>query len=101
MAMFIFNKIPVFFGYFLGAQFGTVVSLPISGLLCQYGFAGGWPSVFYVFGTCGIVWFAFWMFFVHDSPAKHPRISDAERNLRERSIGLDSTQVITSPTNTT
>ena len=34
-----------------GAQLGTVFALPISGWLCdQKSFAGGWPSVFYVFG---------------------------------------------------
>ena len=37
-------------------MFGTVVAMPISGLLCQHGFpspphGSKWPSVFYVFGT--------------------------------------------------
>ena len=70
-----------------------MISLPISGLLCEYGFAGGWPSVFYVFGVCGIVWFVVWMVFVYDTPAQHPRISPAERALIERSIGHDSSEV--------
>lgn len=29
---------------YAGAQFGTVISMPLSGLLAEYGFAGGWPS---------------------------------------------------------
>ena len=38
----------------IGAYIGNAVSIPLSGLLCQYGFSGGWPSAFYVFGetTC-------------------------------------------------
>ncbi|GIX89354.1 hypothetical protein CEXT_804531 [Caerostris extrusa] len=61
-----------------GAQIGTVISLPISGLLCDSNFLGGWPSVFYVFGTLGCLWFLFWAYFIHETPEKHPRISQAE-----------------------
>lgn len=35
--------------YFLGAQLGTVVSLPLSGLMCFY---MNWIYVFYIFGKC-------------------------------------------------
>lgn len=33
-----------------GPHIGSILSFPLSALLCQYGFDGGWPSVFYVFG---------------------------------------------------
>ena len=59
-----------------GAQAGTVLSLPISGLLCS---TYGWPSVFYVFGLLGIVWWVAWCWLVADSPDSHPRIDESER----------------------
>ncbi|XP_042238110.1 sialin-like isoform X2 [Homarus americanus] len=64
---------------YAGAQFGTVISLPISGLLCQSSFLGGWPAVFYVFGVCGLLWFIVWMLLVHNTPESHPRISLDEK----------------------
>ena len=29
---------------------GTIITMPLSGLLTKYGFDGGWASVFYCFG---------------------------------------------------
>jgi len=34
---------------------GSAVLIPLIGLLCEYGFDGGWPSVFYVFGLSSTV----------------------------------------------
>ena len=41
----------------------------------------GWPSVFYVFGAVGIVWFVFWRLLVTDTPALDKRMSESERAL--------------------
>ncbi|KAK7082383.1 hypothetical protein SK128_002997 [Halocaridina rubra] len=64
---------------YAGAQFGTVVSLPLSGILCQSDFLGGWPSVFYVFGIAGLIWFLLWMYLIANTPASHSTISVGER----------------------
>ncbi|KAK6960294.1 sialin [Biomphalaria glabrata] len=72
---------------YAGAQLGTVISMPVSGLLCDSDFGGGWPSAFYVFGSLGCVWFVAWMFLVHNTPAEHPRISTSEREYIESSVG--------------
>lgn len=56
-----------------GASLGTVVSLPLSGLLSATSFLGGWPSVYYVYGTATIVWSIPWFVFIKDT-------SDADVN---------------------
>jgi ACS family sodium-dependent inorganic phosphate cotransporter len=61
-----------------GIPLGTVLGLALSGYLtARY----GWPSVFYVFGAAGIVLAVFWYLVIRDSPARHPGVSDAERQL--------------------
>ncbi|XP_025907065.1 sialin isoform X3 [Nothoprocta perdicaria] len=61
---------------YAGAQLGTVVSLPLSGLICYY---MNWIYVFYIFGALGVLWFFFWMWFVSDTPETHWSISHAEK----------------------
>ena len=60
----------------LGAQAGTVVCLPICGILADY---VGWESIFYVWGAVGCVWFITWCFLVFSTPEEHPRISKEEK----------------------
>jgi MFS family permease len=72
---------------YAGSQIGNVVSLPISAVLCDYGFDGGWSSVFYVFGSSGAVVLALWLVVVSDSPSQHPRITVEEKDYIESSIG--------------
>ena len=43
---------------FSGQEIGLVVGMLLGGFLSDHGFAGGWPSIFYVFGTIGCVWSA-------------------------------------------
>lgn len=67
-----------------GAQAGTVISLPISGYLCD---KWGWESVFYVFGTLGVIWWVLWTYLVYDSPSIHPTIHPVERRFILESLG--------------
>ncbi|CAL1548159.1 unnamed protein product [Lymnaea stagnalis] len=71
---------------FAGSQLGKVITYPLTALLCQYGFDGGWPSIFYLQGLFGIVWYIAWTYAVYDSPAQHPRISGTERHYIESSL---------------
>ncbi|XP_050591921.1 putative inorganic phosphate cotransporter [Bombus affinis] len=69
---------------FAGAQLGTVFANSLSGLIIHYS-AIGWPAVFYVFGSVGILWFLIWLVTCFNNPDTHPFISERERNfLQER-----------------
>ncbi|XP_071147741.1 sialin-like isoform X2 [Mytilus edulis] len=62
-----------------GTQAGIVITFPLGAYLCQNGFGGGWPSIFYVCGMASFLWFVLWMFFVSGSPVEHKRISHEEK----------------------
>jgi len=71
----------------VGTDVGILVGMTLSGVLCDYGFAGGWPSVFYVFGMIGCVCSVAWFLLVYNSPSTHPRISRVELQYWEKEIG--------------
>jgi len=68
-----------------GAQFGTVISLPLSGILCASSL--GWPSVFYVFGAASTVWCVFFLWLVREDPEHDSRLSTSERAMIKRTLG--------------
>ncbi|XP_043919804.1 sialin-like isoform X1 [Protopterus annectens] len=61
---------------YAGAQLGTVISLPLSGIICFY---LDWSYVFYIFGAVGVLWFILWAFLVSDTPETHKGISPVEK----------------------
>ena len=65
--------------YLKGMQFGTVISLPLSGYLCEIQWDNGWPLAFYVPGSLAVVWFIFWVMLIFDGPDVHPRIAEDEK----------------------
>ncbi|XP_067000876.2 vesicular glutamate transporter 2 [Anabrus simplex] len=72
---------------FSGSYVGTVVAMPLCGFLAK---EVGWPSIFYVFGTICLVWFAVWWMVVAESPEKDPKITPEELKYIQDSLGKSS-----------
>lgn len=64
----------------IGATIGSVVATTSSGYLSEHGFAGGWPSVFYVSGLVSFAAFIAWYFLTESSPSKYQGITSEELN---------------------
>lgn len=65
---------------------GSIIAVPLTGLLCIYGFDGGWPSAFYISGGLGMLWCIVWMLLSNDSPNDDSRISVLEKDYINNSI---------------
>jgi ACS family sodium-dependent inorganic phosphate cotransporter len=55
---------------------GTLVAIIVTPYLAVN---FGWPSVFYVFGATGVIWFVFWWLLVVDKPSLDSRMGEPER----------------------
>ncbi|KAL8566529.1 hypothetical protein ACOMHN_009743 [Nucella lapillus] len=65
---------------FAGQMIANASVFPSSALLCQHGFWGGWPAIYYVFGVLGLLWCILWFVVISDTPESHPRISLKEKD---------------------
>nr|CAH7726652.1 unnamed protein product [Callosobruchus chinensis] len=69
---------------YAGSQIGTIVSNSISGALINA--TNDWASVFYLFGSLGILWFIIWVLLCYSDPDSHPFISDKEKMFLKKEL---------------
>jgi ACS family sodium-dependent inorganic phosphate cotransporter-like MFS transporter 5 len=79
-----------------GSYIGAIVTFPLTGFLCQCGYAGGWPSAFYTFGIAGVVWYMLWLFLAYETPSSHPRISQKELKYIQTALQSEKKEVVSS-----
>lgn len=60
---------------------GSIMGLALSPAMIA---SMGWPSVFYIFGSLGVLWYTAWNNRAASTPADDPRISKAEKVRRGR-----------------
>ena len=63
------------------------------GLITHY----GWPSVFYIFGGLGVVWWMFWTFRAHSTPAEDPQISKSELDFLNKNTAVSKVLSLQGP----
>ncbi|XP_054158498.1 putative inorganic phosphate cotransporter [Oppia nitens] len=79
----------------IGGHLGTVTTNALSGYLAEHGFAGGWPSIFYVSAIICSVWLLVWSLFITSEPTSHPCITQRELLYIESNIGANVYVVLT------
>ncbi|XP_066140972.1 putative inorganic phosphate cotransporter [Euwallacea fornicatus] len=73
-------------GFVYGAvPFGTLCAMLVSGAIA--GSSHGWPMIFYMYGSLGILVSVLFAIVGYNSPAVDPTISEAEKQYIERSLG--------------
>ncbi|XP_073845391.1 sialin-like [Musca autumnalis] len=78
------NERSKFVTAYLGSSVGVAVFYPLFGYIMHW---SSWMWVYHFCGIVGTVWWLGWLFLVYDSPAQHPRISEAELRYIEKSLG--------------
>jgi len=77
-----------------GAPLGTLITYLVSGILCDSQILGGWPSVFYISGSVGVLWFIVWSLVAESSPENDGCISVEEKEYIIMHRGADKNTVM-------
>lgn len=77
------NERSHFITTYLASALSVALIYPLFGWVAT---VSRWENVFYISGAMTLVWYVFWYFLMFDTPAKHPRISEAERTLIEEAL---------------
>lgn len=70
----------------VGSSLGSITITVLSGYVCQYGWLGGWPSLFYFVSAVASLWLLLWTLASSTHPAGHPFIRRSEVVYIENSI---------------
>ncbi|XP_050549186.1 sialin-like isoform X2 [Daktulosphaira vitifoliae] len=74
--------------WFVSAYIGNSVGTAVIYMTCGYLIdLYNWEIVFYLTGAIGLLWYICWTYFVYESPAVHPTITEEEKSYIESSIG--------------
>ncbi|KAJ8946318.1 hypothetical protein NQ318_004207 [Aromia moschata] len=76
---------------YAGVPLGTLISMPVTGILCKIENVG-WPASFYLFGAIGISWSILWSIFGAESPSEHKNITLVERSYIEYGLHPEKDQ---------
>jgi len=76
-----------------GGWIGNVICLLSTGFLSASSI--GWPSCFYVWGSCSILCGISFFIFGKDSPSEHPSIPSDEKEYIEMSLGATEVDEVT------
>ncbi|XP_023344721.1 vesicular glutamate transporter 1 [Eurytemora carolleeae] len=79
---------------FSGIYMGTVITMPLAGVLAEY---IGWDAIFYVFGCIALIWCVVWWAVVEDSPDQDRSITDAELEYLRNTIGVTTKEAGMNP----
>ncbi len=73
---------------YVGAEFGTVIMLGISGTLASSFM--GWPSIFYFSGAASLLWTVLWWWLGSNSPNDDHWITESEKNYITTSLATNT-----------
>jgi len=78
------NERSSFVSAYFGGSFGALIAFPLFGLIVK---VSSWEWIFHACGISGVIWYMLWLYYVYDTPDKHPRIHYKEREFILRSLG--------------